>query len=237
VVLRSVTYYALTTLLVVHLTTQRGLSLALATTALTVFTATGAAAILLGGYLTRRAPRTVVIAGSYLLTTPAIIGVATATATGPAAILPCAALLGLGMHVPVALHTTLGQHLLPRHVGTAAGVTLGLSVSVGGLAAPLAGAAAQHVGTTTTLLTVAALPLAAAAATAALVHPRTVSRAIQHAALARLRLPATLTDELTTLARTQDRRVDTVLHDAVADYLATHPTPEPASTNRSRTGA
>jgi len=235
VVLRSVTYYALTTLLVVHLTTQRGLSLALATTALTVFTATGAAATLLGGYLTRRAPRTVVIAGSYLLTTPAIIGVA--TATGPGAILACAALLGLGMHVPVALHTTLGQHLLPRHVGTAAGVTLGLSVSVGGLAAPLAGAAAQHVGTTTTLLTVAALPLAAAAATAALVHPRTVSRAIQHAALARLRLPATLTDELTTLARTQDRRVDTVLHDAITDYLATHPTPEPASTNRSRTGA
>ncbi len=43
---------------------------------------------------------------------------------------------------------------------------------------------------------------------------------------ARLRLPATLTDELTTLARTQDRRVDTVLHDAVADYLATHTTPE-----------
>ncbi len=235
VVLRSVTYYALTTLLVVHLTTQRGLSLALATTALTVFTATGAAATLLGGYLTRRAPRTVVIAGSYLLTTPAIIGVA--TATGPAAILPCAALLGLGMHVPVALHTTLGQHLLPRHVGTAAGVTLGLSVSVGGLAAPLAGAAAQHVGTTTTLLTVAALPLAAAAATAALVHPRTVSRAIQHAALARLQLPATLTDELTTLAQTQDRRVDTVLHDAITDYLATHPTPKPASTNHARTGA
>ncbi len=233
VVLRSITYYCVTTLLVVHLTTQRGLSLAMATTALTVFTATGAAATLLGGYLTRWAPRTVVIAGSYLFTTPAIVGVA--TATGPVSILAFAGLLGLGMHLPVPLHTTLGQHLLPRHVGTAAGVTLGLSISVGGLAAPLAGAVAQHLGTTTTLLTVAALPLAAAAATAALIHPRTVSAAIQHAALARLRLPATLTDEHLTLARTQDRRVDTVLHDAVADYLAARPAHEQASTSRSQT--
>lgn len=171
VVLRSVTYYAVTTLLVVHLSTHRGLSLALATAALTVFTATGAAVTLLGGYLTRRAPRTAVIAASYLLTTPAIIG--PATVTGAATTLACAALLGLGLHIPVALHTTLGQHLLPRHVGTAAGVTPGLSVSVNGLAAPLAGAAAQHVGTTTTLLAVAALPLAAAAATLTLVHPHT----------------------------------------------------------------
>lgn len=230
VVLRSVTYYAVTTLLVIHLTTQRDLSLTLATAALTVFTATGAAATLLGGYLTRRAPRTAVIAGAYLLAAPAIIGLA--TSTHPAVTLGCAGVLGVGLHVPVALHTTLGQHLLPRHVGTAAGVTLGLSVSIGGISAPLIGAVAEHLGTTTALLVVAVLPLAAAAVTAALVHPRTVERAIQHAVLARVLLPTALTSELTTLAHTQDRGLDHVLHDAVAGYLSQH-TPEPATANHS----
>jgi MFS transporter, FSR family, fosmidomycin resistance protein len=57
----------------------------------------------------------------------------------------------------------MGQQYLPRHVGTAAGVTLGLAVSVGGLTTPVVGAAAEAVGLRTALLALSVLPLIAAA--------------------------------------------------------------------------
>ncbi|WP_433277217.1 hypothetical protein ACQPZA_36990 [Pseudonocardia xinjiangensis] len=45
--------------------------------------------------------------------------------------------------MPFSLHITLGQDYLPRHVGTASGVTLGLTVSIGDLASPAIGALAN----------------------------------------------------------------------------------------------
>jgi hypothetical protein len=53
------------------------------------------------------------------------------------------ALTSAGLYVPFSLHITLGQDLLPRRVGTASGVALGLTVSVGGIAAPALGALAD----------------------------------------------------------------------------------------------
>ena len=46
--------------------------------------------------------------------------------------------------VMLSLHITLGQDYLPHRVGTAGGVTLGLTVSIGGVASPLIGAIADH---------------------------------------------------------------------------------------------
>lgn len=53
------------------------------------------------------------------------------------------ALTSAGLYVPFSLHITLGQDPLPRRVGTASGVTLGLTVSVGGLGPPALGALAD----------------------------------------------------------------------------------------------
>ncbi len=50
------------------------------------------------------------------------------------------------LYVPFSLYVTLGQDYLPRHMGTASGDTLGLAVSVGGLASPAIGALADQVG-------------------------------------------------------------------------------------------
>jgi len=181
VVLRSVAYFGVVTLVVVHLTSRRGLGLGAATAVLTTFTATGAIGTLLGGYLTRWADRVTVIAASYLLAVPALAGLA--FAAQPTVLLGCAGLLGLALHVPVALHTTLGQQYLPRHLGTAAGVTLGLAVSAGGLAAPVLGAGAERLGTTSLLAIVAALPLLAATTAAALAQrqpPETADASADH---------------------------------------------------------
>jgi len=76
-----------------------------------------------------------------------------------------AAALGLVLNTPIALHITLGQHYLPTHLGTAAGVTLGLAVSAGGLATPALGALADTTSTRTMLTDIALLPAGAAGLT------------------------------------------------------------------------
>ncbi len=56
----------------------------------------------------------------------------------------------------------LGQGYLPNHVGVASGVTIGLSVSVGGATAPLLGWLADNFGIPTALASLAVMPLAIA---------------------------------------------------------------------------
>lgn len=72
-----------------------------------------------------------------------------------------AALTSAGLYVPFSLHITLGQDCLPRRVGTASGVTLGLTVSAGGLAAPAVGALADATSLRAGLLPLIALPAVA----------------------------------------------------------------------------
>lgn len=71
-------------------------------------------------------------------------------APGPL-IYPFVALASLCLYVPFSLHLTLAQDYLPRHIGTASGVTLGLTISVGGLASPLIGELADRTSLLTAL--------------------------------------------------------------------------------------
>lgn len=57
----------------------------------------------------------------------------------------------------------LGQDYLPSRPGTAAGVTLGLAMSAGGLFQPVLGVVADHHGPRGALLVIAAIPLVAIA--------------------------------------------------------------------------
>lgn len=52
-------------------------------------------------------------------------------------------LTSAGLYIPFSLQVTLGQDYLPTRVGTASGITLGLTVSIGGLASPLIGSVAD----------------------------------------------------------------------------------------------
>ncbi|MBI0385651.1 MFS transporter, partial [Streptomyces albiflaviniger] len=110
------------------------------TAALFVLYAGGAVGTVAGGGLAARHGRVPVVRWSYALTVLAVAGVV--LVPGPALYL-CVALASAGLYVPFSLHVTLGQDYLPRRVGTASGVTLGLTVSVGGLASPLIGALAD----------------------------------------------------------------------------------------------
>ncbi len=79
-------------------------------------------------------------------------------APGPAVFL-FLALTSAGLYVPFSLQVTLGQDYLPSRVGTASGITLGLTVSVGGLASPAIGALADATSLRTALAPLVAMPL------------------------------------------------------------------------------
>jgi FSR family fosmidomycin resistance protein-like MFS transporter len=68
------------------------------------------------------------------------------------------ALTSAGLYVPFSLHITLGQDYLPQRVGTASGVTLGLTVSIGGIASPFIGAVADATSLQIALAPLIALP-------------------------------------------------------------------------------
>jgi FSR family fosmidomycin resistance protein-like MFS transporter len=93
--------------------------------------------------------------------------------------LPLVFLVGLVTNVPFAVLVKLGQDYLPSRPGTAAGVTLGLAISAGGLFLPLLGLVAERHGPEGALTVLAVVPLLAILLSAALREPaalRTASR-------------------------------------------------------------
>jgi FSR family fosmidomycin resistance protein-like MFS transporter len=86
--------------------------------------------------------------------------------------LPLILLVGLVTNVPFAVLVKLGQDYLPSRPGTAAGVTLGLAVSAGGLFMPLLGLVAESHGPRGVFVVLAGLPVLAVAISTALREPQ-----------------------------------------------------------------
>ncbi|MFF3335208.1 MFS transporter [Streptomyces sp. NPDC002888] len=151
VVCRSVVFVGLSTFVSLLAEQRMGGSRAAGTAALLVLYLGGAVGSVLGGRLADRWDRVTVCRWSYPATAVAVAGIV--TVPGPALYL-FLALASAGLYVPFSLQVTLGQDYLPSRVGTAAGITLGLTVSVGGLTSPLIGglADATSVGTALTPL-------------------------------------------------------------------------------------
>ncbi|GAA2331793.1 MFS transporter [Streptomyces kunmingensis] len=85
--------------------------------------------------------------------------------------LPLALLVGLISNIPFAVLIKLGQDYLPSRPGTAAGVTLGLALSAGGLFMPLLGIVATHYGPRGALMVLATVPILAILLSTALREP------------------------------------------------------------------
>ena len=81
-------------------------------------------------------------------------------------------LVGAAVIATFSVTVVMGQEYLPGRLGVASGVTLGLSIGLGGLGAPVLGLVADAFGLDTTLYVIAALPLAALAITFTLPPPR-----------------------------------------------------------------
>lgn len=112
--------------------------------ALSLFTAGGAVGTLLGGVVADRWGRVVAVRVGYSLAPLALA--ALVIAPSPTAAMATVVFLGTAMFLPFAPQVTLAQDYLPNRPGTASGVTLGLAMSVGGVASPLFGMLADHSG-------------------------------------------------------------------------------------------
>lgn len=155
IVCRSIVFVGLSAFISLYVRQRTGGGEVAGTAALFVLYGGGALGTVAGGRLADRYGRLAVVRRSYTLTVLAVVGVI--LVPGPAVYL-FVALTSAGLYVPFALHITLGQDFLPRRLGTASGVTLGLAVSVGGVAAPGLGALADATSLRTALVPLIVLP-------------------------------------------------------------------------------
>ncbi|MGC5401018.1 MFS transporter [Streptomyces sp. DT20] len=155
VVCRSIAFIGLSTFISLYVKQRLGGSTAAGTAALFVLYLGGAVGSVLGGSLANRWDRVTVARWSYLVSVAAVAGVV--YVPGPA-VYVCVVLTSAGLYVPFSLQVTLGQDYLPTRVGTASGITLGLTVSIGGLASPLIGSIADATSLRTALTPLILMP-------------------------------------------------------------------------------
>ncbi|WP_410580673.1 MFS transporter [Amycolatopsis sp. lyj-108] len=171
VVFRSIVFVGLSTFVSLYAQQRVGGGTTTGSAALFLLYLGGAAGTLLGSRLAGRRDRVTVVRRSYPATIGAVAGVV--FVPGPA-LFPFVLLAAVCLYIPFSLQITLAQDYLPGRVGTASGVTLGLAVSIGGLASPVIGTVADHTSLQTALLPLIALPLLCWITTRTLSEPYSV---------------------------------------------------------------
>lgn len=173
VLCRAIVFYALNTFVPLYWIREFGASKAAAGAALTLMLCAGVVGTLAGGWLADRFGRRAVVLVSMVLLFPLLLAFVRSSAPGVALALMVP--IGLALYAPFSVMTVMGQEYLPGRVGTASGLTIGLAVTLGGLAAPLLGRIADARGVRAAVSTVVLVPLLGAAV--ALTLPREERRA------------------------------------------------------------
>jgi FSR family fosmidomycin resistance protein-like MFS transporter len=158
IALRSFVYFGMVTFIPLYFIHVLHSSKALGNTALSAMLLGGAAGTLIGGPLADRFGRRTVLVGSMLLLPPVVVAFMLA---GPVLAVAFAAVAGAVTIATFAVTIVMGQEFLPGRLGMAAGVTIGLSIGLGGVGAPLLGLLADAHGLRAVFATIAALPLGA----------------------------------------------------------------------------
>lgn len=156
VMCRSIVFFGLGAFVSLHVQDRLDAGPVAGNAALVVLFGVGVAGTLLGGVLATRWGRLPTVRRASVAAVPALAGLV--FVPGPAVYLFVAA-VAITIYVPFSLFVTLGQDYLPNRIGTASGVTLGLAVSVGGVAAPALGAIADATTLQTALAVLIALPV------------------------------------------------------------------------------
>ncbi len=157
VVLRSFVYFGLVAFVASYYERVLGQPAALGNAALTTMLAGGAAGTLVMGPLADRFGRKTVLVASMFVLGPLLLAF---VLSGPYVGMVLLTLVGAATVGTFGVTVVMGQEYLPGRIGLAAGVTMGLSIGLGGVGAPLFGLLADAGGLTATMLAIAALPVA-----------------------------------------------------------------------------
>jgi MFS transporter, FSR family, fosmidomycin resistance protein len=148
VALRSAVFFAAVTFTPVFAIEVTHASRVLGSVALAAMLLGGAFGTVAGGRLADRFERRRVVTASLLLTGLFGGAIVAAGASFPqfALLIPVAVCFGIAIGLSAGVIVVMGQEYLPQRIGIAAGVTLGLSATIGGFAAPLFGAIGDRYG-------------------------------------------------------------------------------------------
>ncbi len=156
VTIRSFVYFGLVTFVATYYAQVLETSTAQGNTALAIMLFAGAIGTLTMGPLADRFGRRTVLGASMLLLPPLIFGF---TLAGPTLGMVLLALIGAATIGTFGVTVVMGQEYLPGRIGLAAGITMGLSIGLGGLGAPILGFLADARGLPFMMLIIAVLPV------------------------------------------------------------------------------
>jgi MFS transporter, FSR family, fosmidomycin resistance protein len=158
VALRTGVYFGLQAFVPAYFVVELASSEAAGNAALTLMLAAGAVGTLVGGGLVDRWGARAVLIGTMALLLPLLLAL---PLVGAAAATVLLGAIGFVAISSFAVTVIMGQAYLPSRPGLASGVTLGLSIGLGGVAATALGVVADAHGLQAVLWTVAALPVPA----------------------------------------------------------------------------
>jgi FSR family fosmidomycin resistance protein-like MFS transporter len=169
---RSILFYGLNTFIPLYWISIFHQSKAAGGAALTVLAASGVAGNLLGGRLADRLGQLKVMRAGYATLIPLL----------PALVWTDRPWLAMALLVPIGLSLSatyspsvvMGQRYLPLRIGLSSGVTLGVTVAIGGVAAPVLGKLADSLGIWWALAGLVLVPVPAAVLSLTLPEPRSL---------------------------------------------------------------
>jgi MFS transporter, FSR family, fosmidomycin resistance protein len=176
IALRSFVYFGLVTFIPLYYVHVLHAGKAVGNAALSAMLVGGAVGTLIGGPLADRFGRRAVLIGSMALLPPLVAGF---LVSGAAVAAVFATAAGAATIATFAVTIVMGQEYLPGRLGVSAGVTIGLSIGLGGVGAPLLGLLADAHGLTSVFEVIAVLPLLALALSLALPGRRTALKGLR----------------------------------------------------------
>jgi len=173
VILRSMVFFGLNTFIPLYWSHVLGGTKSGGGLALTTLLAAVTVGTLLGGQTADRYGRKIVIVVSLAALAPLTMVFLSLHSLMAAALLLIP--VGIALSASNSVVVVMAQEYLPNRVGLAAGVTLGLSMTVGGLMMPLFGSIADHHGLRTTLFLLGLIPALSCVVSLSLHEPGTTA--------------------------------------------------------------
>jgi FSR family fosmidomycin resistance protein-like MFS transporter len=151
---RALIFFGLNTFLPLYWIRVLKQSETTASAALSILLAVGAVSTLISGRMADRFGFRKLIRGGFFLLLPLLVLFVFTTNVAAATVLLIP--IGFALYAPLAPMIVMGHKLLPNHIGLASGVTIGLAVTIGGIAAPLLGRVADLHGLSPVMYIIAA---------------------------------------------------------------------------------